>query len=108
MSPEEQRIAIAHACGWTDIRWTGNRYVGSTKEYGSPQELPDFCDDLNAMHEAEKALDENQQLVYGSRLYEITGAYNQETQRREGWKEIHSTAAQRAEAFLKTMNLWKE
>lgn len=78
MSPEAQRIAIAEACGW--------------KFY--PLNLPNYLNDLNAMHEAEKRLSEEQMTIYTSNLFEIC----------DDWpKATLATAAQRAEAFLKTV-----
>lgn len=53
---------------------------------------PDYYRDLNAMHEAEKIFDNGQILRYVQWL--PRGAL--------------STAAQRAEAFLRTLNLWRD
>ena len=62
MNNEKQRIAIAKACGWHEepepIRsfnptawWHNNhRYPSNVMP------VPDYCNDLNAMHEAEKVL----------------------------------------------------
>ena len=89
MNPEQQRIAIAEACGWK---------IG----YRDPEAwhpLPDFLHDLNAMHEAEKVLTNEQLEVYCNILHKPNhGVY---------WA-IHATAAQRAEAFLRTIGKWEE
>jgi hypothetical protein len=61
-------------------------------------QLPDYLNDLNAMHEAEKVLMPNQLTEYGSALMFC--------ERRE-FAGIRATAAQRAEAFLKTINKWE-
>ena len=62
--------------------------------------LPDYCDDLNAMHEAEKTLDAEQlNYSYSHALYNIVVPLNQQP--------FRATARQRAEAFLKTKGLWK-
>ncbi len=68
MTPEQQRIAIAEACGWTEVM---NRmdYDGCGGErslcglhpddFGtgnSHQDCPDYLNDLNAMREAEEVL----------------------------------------------------
>jgi hypothetical protein len=93
MNPEQQRIAIAEACGWffMDDSW---HYPNGAKALS----LPDYLTDLNAMHEAEKML--NRESGYheigGYGLYLVALEHN-----------VSSTAAQRAEAFLKTLNLWK-
>ena len=63
--------------------------------------LPDYCNDLNAMHEAEKVLEKmpEKRITYAHHLMNATC--------RE-WAAFHATAAQRAKAFLRTLNLWKE
>ena len=108
MKPEEQRIAIAEACGWTNITWlrlhAGNEdYWGSgcigADEYATRHRIPYYLTDLNAMHEAEMGIDDFSRDKYRRTL----GGICQTTH--EIW---HATAAQRAEAFLKTLNLWKE
>jgi hypothetical protein len=62
------------------------------------QELPDYLNDLNAMHDAESALNLSQWDTYEAHLKAITaqaGVYS----------PIRATAAQRAEAFRKTLSL---
>lgn len=100
MTLEQQRIAIAEACGWffMDDSW---HYPNGAKAITTP----DYLNDLNAMHEAEKMLTEHQWDEYervlrlvcdGCSYYEGAG------------KELlHATTSQRAEAFLKTLKLWK-
>ena len=69
------------------------------------EEIPDYCYDLNAMHEAEKVLMErlDHWWDYHTELkaLKIMSEYGK-------GGTIHATAAQRAEAFLKTLNLWKK
>lgn len=100
MKPEQQRVAIAEACGWRIqehvspeckdeaimcwIRPNGNDW--------QPEKLPDYCNSLDAMHEAEKVLNNGQIVTYIQWL--PRGAF--------------STAAQRAEAFLRTIGKWTE
>jgi hypothetical protein len=90
MTPEEQRTAIAEACGWK----TGYR----DPEAWHP--LPDYLNDLNAMHEAEKGLVSLQWVSYSRRLQTLCDESFT-------WP-IHATASQRAEAFLRTIGKWKE
>lgn len=104
MTPEAQRIAIAEACGWVrngkNNLWQ-NPYQGGGWDYLSG--LPDYLNDLNAMHEAEKALMKPglaQWCDYTRHLRRVCGIAM--------YAEIHATADQRAEAFLKTLNLWKD
>jgi hypothetical protein len=118
MKPEEQRIAIAKACGWAEITFTGYRHQGirpeSSKRYCNWNRpapaidvddarewhwLPDYLNSLDAMHEAEKVL-RNQfntiEETYWRNLSHVKP------------HPIYATAAQRAEAFLKTLSLWKD
>lgn len=100
MTPEAQRIAIAEACGWTHIKnfhtmkikgmWLG--YPPVNPIINNPNEIPDYLNDLNAMHEAEKVIFEKDAIWsrYCEDLF------------------IHSTASQRAEEFLKTLGLLKD
>jgi hypothetical protein len=61
---------------------------------------PDYLNDLNAMHEAEKMLPSPSHWIsYSSFLEPLC-------QDSVGFF-IHATAAQRAEAFLRTLNLWE-
>lgn len=108
MTDTEINIAIAEACGWTYV----SRYGGRTKhaawakwkvrnpeENQNSHDLPNFCDDLNAMHEAEKcAVLRDKLFDYCTSLHTITG----------GELFFHATARQRAEAFLRTIGKWKE
>jgi hypothetical protein len=57
----------------------------------------DYCSDLNAMHEAEKMLDFNQ-----LRDMEDSVSF------RFAVLPFHATAAQRAEAFLRTLGKWDQ
>ena len=57
----------------------------------------DFCNDLNAIHEAEKMLNSEQWVAYGKELSRL-GVFPM----------VHATAHQRAEAFLRTLEKWEE
>ena len=105
MKPEEQRIAIAEACGWitltngTDGFAPRDRKINILCDIYDP--LPDYLNDLNAMHEAVETLrgkDGPQWFDFQRILMIECGS----------WMNcIQASAAQRAEAFLKTLNLWK-
>jgi hypothetical protein len=119
MSPEQQRIAIAEACGWTNVH-PSNPPCGYTERYaGTPSAtivcvpIPDYLNDLNAMHEAETygCFDLNNK-SYAKNLAEVVLRDPQGMHHiTANWWAIKriatATAAQRAEAFLKTLNLWK-
>lgn len=115
MNPLEQRIRIAEACGWTE-----NQYGKWSKdgEVGINGFMPDYLKDLNAMHEAEIDIIFKRGLnkTFGNHLYDIlnqrpvkaTGLTYDDlvTAEEVASLRIHATAVQRAEAFLKTLNLW--
>ena len=90
MTQDAQRIAIAQACGIT----------------GYLHDLPDYLNDLNAMHEVEMILpiwlDDGVQPYQGTRhhyRHELCLLCSQ---------PIHATAAHRAEAFLRALKLWRD
>jgi hypothetical protein len=100
MTQEEQRTAIAEACGWK----TGYRDAVS-----SVTALPNYLNDLNAMHEAEKVLTKVNWGGYAAELYRITDAHNHGISPNHHWLAVaFSTATQRAEAFLRTIGKWEE
>jgi hypothetical protein len=101
MKPEAQRIAIAEACGWA---WHGDPTWARDPE--SPywnngvtnySRLPDYLNDLNAMHEAEGNFPHPSDW-YQHNLALVCGGNN---------RIYRATASQRAEAFLKTLGLWE-
>jgi len=89
MSPEKQRIAIAEACGWTDIPIVNGKY-GQT-------DLPDYCNDLNAMHGAEKTRTHGELLRMAKQTMELGQCC-----------PYVATARQRAEVFLRTIGKWED
>ena len=94
MTPEQQRIAIAEACGWTTKH--KGLWVERLQTYAA---LPNYLNDLNAMHELEGILTNEQIEVYCSFLQKPQWGI---------WWGIHATAAQRAEAFIRTIGKWEE
>ena len=74
-------------------------------------DLPDYLNDLNAMHEAEKVFELAELNKYPSKIG--VGNYADKLANVVGgvpgcYAQLHATAAQRSEAFLKTLGLWKE
>jgi hypothetical protein len=69
---------------------------------------PDWFNDLNAMQSAEKVLDEAQQITYAKILTQVQFVQDGEITKRNAWNAINATASQRAEVFLRTLNLWVE
>lgn len=125
MTDQEINIAIAEACGRKKVPFTGQdgenhgemfqeyRWILYDHNGGIVSTgLPDYCHDLNAMHEAEKTLIgrplgplASAHFLYVERLLRLIecdpGVVGDE------WKLIHATSQQRAEAFLRTMGKWK-
>jgi len=105
MSPEAQRIAIAEACGFINVRmWSesciGSMGVSDEGKYWGSLGVPDYLNNLNAMHEAEKVIGPIKGIEFCYHLNEM-GMSGE-------WEILTATAAQRAEAFLKTIGKWKE
>ena len=93
MTTEEKNHAITLARGWKFRPHISERCPWwDENNLARPVGPPDHFNDLNAMHEAEKVLDNGHIIGYVQRLER--GAL--------------STAAQRAEAFGRTLNLWTE
>jgi hypothetical protein len=101
MKPEAQRIAIAKACGWTKFTPETVQYTARRSD-GKWGPIPDYLNDLNAMHEAIETLrgkDGPQWFDFQRTLMIECGS----------WMNcIQASAAQRAEVFLKTLNLWQD
>ena len=114
MTDQQINEAIAEACGWTDVHFslaatdewpTERRIVGIPPTHCTHDVAPNYCSDLNAMHEAEKTLIEG---------------FEDEPESSELWSDYqtnliiacpaylsyHATARQRAEAFLLTLGKW--
>jgi hypothetical protein len=107
MTPEAQRIAIAEACGWKKIRshWQKGKATAFLNESHAHQQLPDYLNDLNAVHEAEALLYRYEAKLFEEKLFNILES---EVMHTGEFALIHATAAQRAEALLKALNLWEE
>lgn len=108
MNQEKQRIKIAEACGWKITLWPSGDFRRAESPNGNQYfEVPDYLSDLNAMHEAVVGVlnhgSPQMNWDYAAHLGRITGSGIHVTT-----ALIHATAAQRAEAFLKTLNLWKQ
>jgi hypothetical protein len=92
MTPEQQRIAIAEACGedndsiYRDL-------------------IPNYLNDLNAMHDAEKIIP--RQIFHVDYWQKGYGRFQQILSSLT-ITPYSATAAQRAEAFLRTIGKWEE
>ena len=119
MNQEEQRIAIAEACGWKnadhpDVMKLKHGWTMPEKWCMDPNgvlrfnhDRPNYLNDLNAMHCAEEMFADDQWVEYRENIRTVVlGPVRYVSQ----WckADIHSTARQRAEAFLRTIGKWKE
>lgn len=113
MTNEQINIAIAEACGY---EWRVGIY-GNCRGLFHPDDnylkeqpcldmvlpissdcakkVPNYCNDLNAMHEAEKYIMDESSILYKEELEKVSCIW-------------HSTAKQKAIAFLKAIGKWKE
>jgi hypothetical protein len=110
MTPEDINKAIAEYCGWVPImepydfcgetgeveQWALYNNKGERIGYG----LPNFYGDLDAMHEAEMLLDGPNGSLSAFDKYADTlaGLFG---------RSIRASAAERAEAFVRTIGKWQ-
>lgn len=97
MTDKQINAAIAEACGWKEVRVNGGAGVYKGFDNGAElrPDIPDYCNDLNAMHEAEKE------------ILKIDYIYQWHLSETQCFKDWHATARQRAEALLKTLCKWE-
>lgn len=128
MTPEKQRIKIAEACGWKgphhpdnvksmDGWWSQTRgtwWINPQGQRVMISDVPNYLNDLNAMHEAESVcIGTIHAKKHGQMLQEVTGWHcvgivpDHARDLTHLSKLSRATAAQRAESFLKTLNLWE-
>jgi hypothetical protein len=129
MSPEAQRIAIAEVFGLDIIydpagpsdrpdAWQTAYFTPSAAEQRRKRWpfsfvvkiIPDYLNDLNAMHEAEASLTDEQHSAFRKHLASVVGERESPSYSTPGWRRryVSSTAAQRAEAFLRTIGKWED
>lgn len=113
MTDTEIRAAIAEACGWERVNGAigippkdadNQCFIGGSNDWAF---IPDYCENLNAMNQAEKMLNSDQQVTYFSNLRDILASRH--------YLHLYfdvatASARQRAEAFIKTVcpEKWKE
>lgn len=123
MKTNDQQIAITKALGWefcerpnprgymhTFCRHPHLTVGGAFRRplWKRMSHLPYYPNDLNAMHEAETWLisKATRAMRYEEKLIDVCShSHPPATQMGSLW---HATAAQRAEAFLRTLNLWTD
>lgn len=112
MTQDEKQIAIAEACGATNIKHQPFGVIRCDFPGWSYRIMPDYFGSLDAMHEAEKVFADNSQQAHRFLDALITEVRKEEpdpsTNAAAVFFIVHATAAQRAEAFGRTLNLWTE
>jgi hypothetical protein len=127
MKPEAQRIAIAEAMGyewyWLPVdpagfrprqtlcppQWRKDGFLPAPPlteiRVDDLNAVTDYLIDLNAMHEAETVLTPEQQWPYAQALFRVLESAGVLS---SSFATLHASAAQRAEAFLRTIGKWEE
>lgn len=113
MSDQEINIAIAEACGWRQserniAHW---HHVSEPYSHILTGDLPNYCNDLDAMHEAviKTFQDASMQLDYSRMLIFVIKKSSPICKRFfSDFDLANATARQRAEAFLRMIGKWKE
>jgi hypothetical protein len=111
MKTDDMRIAVAEACGWVYHENPPSYWKWYHPDCGwaSVDELPNYPADLNATHEAEKVLDDDHWDRYLENLATVVEARRcYKASEADPRSFAHATALQRCEAFLRTLNLYKE
>ena len=129
MTPEQQRIAIAESCGWkmhtvakddpytcthcgihySPMIWRAWEIPYLWCNKNNETQPPNYLNDLNAMHDAEKVLfPVKVHDLHGPDLVKEYGAILQHLCCGHPGGAIRATASQRAEAFLRTIGKWEE
>lgn len=120
MNKNDKQInaAIAEACGWklqgspehqkaTEGWQFGHTFaINPSGELVSHNSIPDYCNNLNAMHEAEKVLRKKRVRSYALTLAQVLDT-SPTVDLDDQFLNIHATARQRAEAFLRTLGKWE-
>ncbi len=94
MTDEQINEAIGQEIGW--------HYVDGWHHEDGRFGLLDFCNDLDAMHEAEQWLLKADHVSFDEFICELMEL------RGNGPSTWHATAKQRAEAFMRTIGKWEE
>ena len=118
MNHDKQRIAIAEACGWKVKRrditgynvWEPDAEFPAQLTNNIENKLPNYLADLNAMHEAEQCLWRKDFLARDTFIDHLARILNPVHGYRDqlGQHLLDATAAQRAEAFLRTICKWED
>ena len=111
MTPEQQRIALAGACGWIIVHPVSA--LGLDPADGLQERLPAYLSDLNALAAARDQLitTTERRIDWSNALRAVVGL-TCERRNKAGQPQVSdldmlfATPAQLAEALLKTLKLW--
>jgi len=111
MTDEQMRIRLAYCAGFKDVEYRhgfDHDYVGYVD--GQATTVPDYLNDLNAVHELEMKLDGVDQSTYEAHLLDVVTPEDEvdNEDRNFYWFVVHASANQRCEALLKTLGLWED
>jgi hypothetical protein len=99
MSNDQINAEIAKACGWTGVNASHRSGKAPNADYVGSEFIPDYCADLNAMHQVESllsAIDLGVMAIWVARILPKEAEW------------FHASARQRAEAFLRMRGLWED
>jgi hypothetical protein len=110
MNLDKQRMAIAEYCGWNVFQaYNGDWRISPRISDGSWKLLPDYLNDLNAMHDAEKFLKGTViKESYIRNLKRICCAAPEVETNINHFLIVHANAEAQAEAFLRAIGKWEE
>lgn len=110
MSPEAQRIAIAKALGFEGILSSSDHegMLGKRHIDRKWATIPDYLNDLNAIHEAEGSLDASHHAQFREWLMHVVASTAGGLPSDFDRAYVSATASQRCEAFLRTIGKWRE
>lgn len=112
MNEQDQRIAIAEACGWEfhpecgplDFPWV----YRPTKARAATETLPNYLHDRNAMQSALLTLNPEQQRQFMEELATLVEADGYQIDADHAWRTVTAKLEHYSKAFLKTIGKWKE
>ncbi len=100
LTPEQKQNRIAELHGWTEIKGRFGRAPGGSEV----NYTPDYYNDLNATHEMEMSLTEEQRLKF--RCFLVFNSDGREAKYITVEAALcHATATERADAFLRIKGL---
>lgn len=119
MNKEKQRIKIAEACGYLNPRFSesgtciASCYQKEDGSYFGTCGVLDFLNDLNAMQVAENTIQIHSDQKWVECIVNIAlNKAHWDFDKSDGWDWValvsKLSAAQRAEAFLRTLGLWED